>query len=324
MKRTSCSVFAAAAGMLAIPAISSAQGWPSQQIRIVVPYAAGGVLDTLARLAAEHIRVKTGQSTIVENRAGAAGNTALAQLAKAEPDGYTIGAIPVSNYQVNPHIYKSMPLDMWKDLVPVASMAEAPQLLVTPTSLKIKTVAELITYAKANPAKFNYGSAGTGTPNHVSTAYVLQSLGITATHVPYRGAAPAVTDMLTGSLQMMVVAPLTLAGQIEAGQLVALAGVADKRVPRYPDIPTLAEQGFRPYDLVIWYGIVAPAGTKSEIVDRLNRLIISMPDEPVLAQKFRELSLQPMPLNATAFATQIKADAPKWAKIIQDVGIKAE
>lgn len=324
MSRTSNSVVAAAVGMLAMPTLAQAQSWPSQPIRIVVPYAAGGVLDVLARLAADHIRLKTGQPAVVENRPGAAGNTALAQLAKTEPDGYTIGALPVSNYQVNPHIYRSMPLDMWRDLVPVAPMAEAPQLLVTPKSLNIKSVAELIAFAKANPEKFNYGSAGTGTPNHVSTAYVLQSLGIAATHVPYRGAAPAVTDMLTGALQMMVVAPLTLAGQIEAGQLVALAAVADKRVPRYPDVATMAEQGFRPYDLAIWYGIVAPAGTRGDIVDRLNRLIVSMPEEPALAQKFKELSLQPMPVTAAEFAVQIKADAPKWAQVIKDAGVKAE
>ena len=323
MRSSHCAA-AAMIGLLTLPAVALAQSWPSQPIKIVVPYAAGGVLDVLARLAAEHIRAKTGQPTVVENRAGAAGNTALAQLAKTEADGYTIGALPVSNYQVNPHIYKSMPLDMTKDLIAVAPMAEAPQLLVAPASLQLNSLSELIAYAKVNPAKFNYGSAGVGTPNHVSTAFVLQSLGITASHVPYRGAAPAVTDLLTGSLQMMVVAPLTLGGQIEAGQLKALSAVSDKRVPGYADVPTIAEQGFRPYDLAIWYGIVAPAGTKSEIVDKLNRLIVSMPEEPSIARKFRELSLQPMPVTATEFATQIAADAPKWAKVIKDAGITAE
>jgi tripartite-type tricarboxylate transporter receptor subunit TctC len=313
---------AAFVGALALVTPALAQSWPSQPIKFVVPYAPGGVIDILARLAAEHIRAKTGQVTVIENRPGAAGNTALAQVSKAAPDGYTLGLALVSNFLVNPHIYKTMPLDPMQDLIPVAPIAEAPQLLVVPSNLPVRSVPELIAYAKAN--RMNYGSAGVGTPNHVSTVHVLHSLGITAAHVPYRGAAPAVTDLLTGNLQMMVVAPFTLGGQIETGKLRALAAVSETRVPGYPDVPTIAEQGFPPYDLTIWYGVVAPRGTPAVIVEQLNRFIVSMPDEPEIGKKFNDLSMRPMPVTSAAFVAQIRADAPRWEKVVKEAGIEPE
>ncbi len=315
---------AAGLAVLLLPVAALAQSWPAQPIKFVVPYAPGGVIDILARLAAEHIKAKTGHVTVIENRAGAAGNTALAQLTKAAPDGYTLGLAVVSNFLVNPHIYKALPFDPMKDLIPVAPIAEAPQLLVVPSTLPVKSLAELVGYAKANPGNLNYGTAGVGTPNHISTLYVLHSLGISAAHVPYRGAAPAVTDMLTGNLQMMVVAPFTLGGQIESGKLRPLAAVSDKRLPGYPDVPTMAERGFPPYDLTIWYGVVAPPRTPDAIVDRVNRLIISMADEPEIARKFNELNMRRMPVTSTAFAAEIRADAPKWERIVKEAGIEPE
>jgi tripartite-type tricarboxylate transporter receptor subunit TctC len=324
MGRVAPVLAAAVASFLALSTPALAQSWPSQPIKFVVPYAPGGVIDILARLAAEHIKAKTGQVTVIENRAGAAGNTALGQLTKMTPDGYTFGLAVVSNFLVNPHIYKAMPFDPMRDLIPVAPIAQAPQLLVVPSTLPVKSLAELVAYAKANSGKMNYGSAGVGTPNHISTLYVLHALGISAAHVPYRGAAPAVTDMLTGNLQFMVVAPFTLGGQIETGRLRPLAAVSDGRLPGYPDVATMAEQGFPPYDLTIWYGLVAPAATPSAIVDELNRLIVSMADEPEIAKKFHELNMPPMPVAPAAFAAQIRADAPKWEKIVKEAGIEPE
>jgi tripartite-type tricarboxylate transporter receptor subunit TctC len=320
--RNALNVLTALAALLILPEATLAQSWPTQPIKLVVPYAAGGVLDVLARLAAEHIKAKTGQVVVLEHRPGAAGNTALGQLAKTKPDGHTLGAAVVSNFVVNPHIYKKMPLDPMKDLIPVAPFALAPQLLVVPTPLPVKSLQELVTYARKN--NVNYGSAGTGTPNHISTLYVLNALGMRATHIPYRGAAPAVTDMLTGNLQMMVVAPFALSGQIEAGRLRPLAAVSDKRLPGYPSVPTMAEQGFPNYDLGIWYGLVAPAGTPGPIVDQLNRLVVSMADDPEIGKKFNELNMQSMPVTPAAFAAQIRADAPKWEAIIKQAGIQPE
>ena len=297
---------------------------PSQPITLIVPYAAGGVADLLGRLAAEHIKNRTGQSVVVENRAGAGGNTGLAAVAAATPDGATLGLAAVTNFLVNPYIYKSMPFDPMKDLIPVAPVAEGPQLLVVPSSLAVKTLAEFIAYAKANPDKMNYGSAGTGTPNHLSTDYFLRTAGIKAAHLPYRGAAPAVTDLLTGNLQMMVIAPAPLAGHVETGTLRALAAVAAKRLPAYPDVPTVAEQGLPPYDMANWYGLVAPAATPRPIVETLNALIVSMADQPDIARKFTELFMEPMRVPSDAFAHMIRTDAPKWEKITKDAGITPE
>lgn len=317
---------AAAALPLVLPLTTplAAQTWPSQPIKFIVPYAAGGITDILGRLAAEHIKGKTGQTTIVENRGGAGGNSGLAQVASATPDGHTLGLAAVTNLLVNPHIYKTMPFDANRDLIPVAPIAEGPQLLVVPASLPVKTLAELVAYAKANPAKMNYGSAGIGTPNHLSGVHTLQSLGIKAAHLPYRGAGPAVADLLSGNLQMMVIAPAPVTGHLENGKLLALAAISEKRVPGYPAVPTVAELGLTPYDMSNWYGIVAPHGTPRQIVESLNRMVVSMADDPGVAKKFAAMFVVPKRVGVDAFAASIKADAPKWAKLVKDAGIQPE
>ena len=303
---------------------SFAQTYPSQSIRMIVPYAAGGVTDLLGRLAGEHIKNKTGQTVVIENRAGAGGNTGLAAVVNSAPDGATLGLAAVTNFSVNPFIYRSMPFDPMKDLVAIAPIAEGPQLLVVPASLPVRTLTEFVAWAKANPDKMNYGSAGTGSPNHLSTETFLRSAGIKAAHLPYRGAAPAVNDLLTGSLQMMVIAPAALAGHVQTGSLRALAAVAAKRLPGFPDVPTVAEQGLPAYDMANWYGLVAPAGTPKPIIETLNRLIVSMADEPAIARQFDTLFMAPMRVSPEAFAQVIRTDAPKWEKIVKDVGITPE
>lgn len=322
--RTMRRLMAAVLCTLSISASLAAQTYPSQPIRMIVPYAAGGVTDILGRLAAEHIKNKTGQPVVVENRAGAGGNTGLALIASAAPDGTLLGLAAVTNLLVNPFIYKSMPFDPMKDLVPVAPIAEGPQILVVPATLPVKSLAELIAYAKSNPEKMNYGSAGTGSPNHLSTDWLLRTAGIKAAHLPYRGAAPAVNDLITGALQMMVIAPAALAGHVESGKLRALATVASKRLAAFPDVPTVAEQGLPPYDMANWYGVVAPPGTPRPIVVALNALIGSMGEDQDIARKFTALFMVPMKVSPEAFVQSIKVDAPKWEKIVRDADIKPE
>jgi tripartite-type tricarboxylate transporter receptor subunit TctC len=330
-------VLACAAGLFALSSLAasaqttaqstaqtSAPGWPSQPIRMIVPYAAGGITDVLGRLAAEHIKNKSGQTTVVENRAGAGGNTGLAMVASSAPDGHTIGLAAVTNLLVNPHIFKQMPFDAAKDLIPVAPIAEGPQLLVVPASLPARTLAEFVAWSKSNPDKMNFGSAGNGSPNHLSGDFVVRALGIKAAHLPYRGAALALTDLLSGSLQMMVIAPGALGGHVESGAVRALATVAEKRMPGYPGVPTLGELGFAPYDMSNWYGVVVPAATPRSAVEALNRLIVSMGDDPEIARKLAAMHVLPMRVSVDAFAASIKADAPKWASVVKNAGIQPE
>ena len=299
--------------------------YPSQQIRLIVPFAAGGITDLLARMAGEHIKAKSGQAVIVENRPGAGGNTGLDQVAKAAPDGYTIGLAGSTIFGVNPHIFKQMPFDPIRDLVPVATIAEAPQILVVNAArVPATNLKEFIAFAKANPGKLNHGSAGTGTPNHLGADQIIRAAGIDVAHVPYRGGGPAVADLVAGSVQAAVVAPGLVIEHVKAGTLRILAAAAPKRLPFLPDVPTTAEQGLATYSTANWFGIVAPAQTPAEVVTRLNALVTSMSGEPAIADRIAKTYMLPMRVTPAEFLAMVKADAPKWEKVVKDAGIKPE
>lgn len=274
-------------GLAGLAGNATAQNYPQQQIRLVVPFAAGGITDLLARMAGDHIRAKTGQSVIVENRPGAGGNTGLDQVVKSTPDGYTIGLCGATLFGVNPHIFKQMPFDPMKDLVPVATIAEAPQILVVNAAkVPATSLKDFIAYAKANPTKLNYGSAGTGTPNHLGADQIARQAGISIAHVPYRGGGPAVADLVAGNVEVAVVAPGLVIEHVKAGTLKVLAAVAPKRLPFLPDVPTTAEGGLPTYDTANWFGIVAPSKTPPTVIAALNRVVSSMADEKAVLDRF--------------------------------------
>ncbi len=303
----------------------STSAYPSQQIRLIVPFAAGGITDLLARMAGEHIKAKTTQTVVVENRPGAGGNTGLDQVVKSTPDGYTIGLAGSTIFGVNPHIFKQMPFDPLKDLVPVATIAQAPQILVVNAAkVPAKDLKEFIAFAKANPGTLNHGSAGTGTPNHLGADQIMRAAGIDVAHVPYRGGGPAVADLVAGSVQVAVVAPGLVIEHVKAGTLRILATAAPKRLPYLPDVPTTAEQGLLTYDTANWFGIVAPAQTPAAVVAELNRLVSSISDEPALLERISRTYMLPMRVTPAEFLTMVKADAPKWEKVVKDAGIKPE
>ena len=314
----------AAAVLLMTPAAALAQTYPSQPIRMIVPYAAGGVTDLLGRLAAEHIKAKTGQSVIVENRAGAGGNTGTAAVATAAPDGYTLGHITISNVNMNQFLYKSMPYDPLKDLVPVAATGDAPQIMVVNAKVPATNMKEFIAWVNANPEKANYGSAGTGSTVHLAAEQIARQAGIKVTHVSYRGAAPAVADLVGGNVQMMVVAAALVVEHAKAGTLRILAAASPRRLPLLPDVPTTAEAGLPVYETLNWFGVVAPKGTPKPIVDRLNAIVLSMADEPEIANRLAANYIIPMKLSAEQFGAMIAADTPKWQRIIKDAGIVPE
>jgi tripartite-type tricarboxylate transporter receptor subunit TctC len=304
---------------------AQAQTWPNQQIRLIVPFAAGGVTDLLGRMAGDHIKNKTGQTVIVENRPGAGGNTGLDQVVKAAPDGYTIGLSGSTIYGVNPHIYKQMPFDPLKDLVPVATIAEAPQILVVNAKkVPAKTLQEFIAFAKANPNKLSQGSAGVGTPNHLGADQIIRQAGLQIAHVPYRGGGPAVLDLVAGNVEMAVVAPGLVIEHVKAGTLTVLAAAAPKRLPFLPDVPTTGESGLPTYETANWFGINAPARTPQAVVDTLNSIISSMADDKAVLERLKRAYMLPMKVTPAQFLAMVKADAPRWEKVVKDAGIKPE
>ncbi len=302
-----------------------AQTYPSQPLKMIVPFAAGAVNDFLGRLAAEHIKNKTGQTVVVENRTGAGGNIGLAQLATSPPDGYTIGMVGVTSFAVNPLIYKSMTFDPLKDLVPVATLADTPLVVTTNTkALPMATFKDFVAHAKANPGKLNYGSSGTGTPAHILADAVLRAAGLQIAHVSYRGAAPAMTDLLSGSVQLMIASPGPATEHVKVGTLKFLAVVSGKRLPMLPEVPTVGETGQPAVNIATWWGVAAPAATPKPIVDRLNALLGEMLDDPAIKERFAKVYMLPLKMSAETIATQLKADLPVWAKIVKDAEIKPE
>ena len=308
----------------AAPASAQAPAYPSQPIKLIVPFAAGGVTDLVGRLAAEHVKAKTGQPVVVENRPGAGGNTGMHAVATASPDGHTIGLVSINTFAINPLMFKTMPYDPLKDLVAVAPIAEAPQILVIHASVPAKTLTEFIAYARANPGKLNSGTAGLGTSNHLGADQVFRQAGLTIPHVHYRGGGPAVTDLVAGAVQVECVAVGLVIEHIKVGTLRGIAAVAPRRLPFLPDMPTTAEAGLPAYDAANWFGIAAPAKTPKPVVDELNRLLSSMADDPEIAKRITGSYMLPMKMTADELAASIKADTPKWEKIVKDAGIKPE
>ena len=320
-------VFAALAALGIAVGLAPARdqdAYPSRPIKLIVPFAAGGITDLVARLAGEHVKNTTGQTVIVENRPGASGTIGQHAVALSAPDGYTICLVGINTYAVNPHLFKSLPFDPLKDLPPVAVIAEAPQIMVIHNSVPAKTLAEFVTYAKANPTKLNYGSAGVGTPNHLGADQIVRQAGLAIPHVPYRGGGPAVADLVIGAMQMEVVAVGLVIEHINAGTLRALAAVSPKRLPFLPDLPTTSEAGVQTYDTANWFGIAAPAQTPKPVVDRLNRILSSMADEPEIRRRIMGAYMVPMSMTVDELMVSLKADAPKWEKIIKDAGIVPE
>ena len=318
---------ASAAALLAIVGFfdaALAQSYPSQPLKLIVPFGAGGITDLLARLSGEHIKAVTGQPVIIENRPGAGGNTGLDAVAKASPDGYTIGLFGIANFAVNPHLYRSMPFEPLRDLVAVAPIAEAPQILIINAKVPASDLAAFSTYAKANPGKLNYSSAGIGTPLHLVADQIIRRAGIAVAHVPYRSGGLAVGDVVAGNTQMIVVATGLVIEHVRAGTLRVLATATSRRLPFLPDVPTLAEAGLA-IDLTSnWFGIAAPARTPGEIVAALNAAIGSMAEDKGVLEKLERAYMLPMRMKPQEVAGLIASDGVKWQKIIKDAGVTAQ
>ena len=300
-----------------------AQSYPSKPIRIVVPYPPGGFNDTLGRTLAAKFQEAWGQPVFVENKPGA--NTVIGSdyVAKSQPDGYTL-LIVAFPFAVTPSLLKAMPYDTLKDFQPVILAATSPNLLVVNPEVPIHTVKELIAAAKAKPQSLSYASTGNGSSNHISMELFKSLAGVDIVHIPYKGSAPAVTDLLGGQVQVMFDNVPNVLPHVKAGKLRALAVSGATRTPLAPDVPTVAEAGVPGYELTVWFGLVAPAATPREVVQKLNAeslRILAMPD---VRERFLAQGVEPRGSTPEQFAQHIRLQMAKWSKVVRDAGVKAE
>lgn len=326
MRNAIKSVFAAAAALVLWIGSGSAeaQGWqPSQPIKIVVGYPAGGASDVAARIIAQKMAERLGQGVVVENKPGAAGNIGADAVAKAAPDGHTLllGTISLS---VNPSLYPKMTYDPLKDLSAISMISSTPFLLVVNPQAPYQSAGELLGAARAAPGAINYATAGNGSGSHLFTELLSSTAGIKLTHVPYKGAAPAMNDVLGNQVPLTFDNIITTLPLVKAGKLRALAVSTKQRSRVAPDIPTLAESGVPGFDATAWFGLFAPAGTPREVIARLNQEVVDAVKDPTVSEKLLQLGGEPMSSTPRAFDAFFRAEVAKWAQVVRSAKIKID
>jgi tripartite-type tricarboxylate transporter receptor subunit TctC len=309
---------------MVMPWAVAADNYPAKPIRLIVPFPPGGPADALARLVGEKMAASLGKAIVVENRPGAGGNIGMEVGAKAAPDGYTLVLAPAGNLTVNPSLYRSIPYDVGRDFTPISVLATVPNILVVHPSVPAKTVTELVQYAKAHPGELNFSSPGNGSGAHLAGELLKSMANVDMTHVPFNGIAPAVTAVLGGQVQAMFAGAPSVLQHVKSGKLRALAVASLARIAAAPNLPTLAESGFPGFDVTSWYGIVAPAGTPSQVIDRLHSEMTKALNEPDLREKLSALGAEPVGNTPAEFAATIRSETAKWSKIVKDAKITAE
>jgi len=307
-----------------LSSLAAAQSWPNKPIRYIVPFAAGGTTDILARTISEKLTVALGQPVIVENKPGAGGGVGAAEVAKAPPDGYTIMGGTISTHAINATLYSSLPYDPVKDFVAITLIARVPNMLVVNNDIPAKNVAELIALMKANPGKWNFASSGNGTSQHLSGELFKGMANVQMQHIPYKGSPPALTDVMGGQVSMTFDNITTAWTLAKAGKLKALAVTTAKRSPIAPDVPTLAESGLPGYEIGSWQGVFGPAGIPEEIVKRLNTEIVKIINAPDVQKKLVELGAEPVANSPEEFAAFVKTEVVKWGDVVKKSGAKVD
>jgi tripartite-type tricarboxylate transporter receptor subunit TctC len=316
---------AVAAFLLAILAApGAAQDYPSRPITLIVPYAAGGGNDLMARTAAEKMSKTLGQQIVIENRGGAGGSIATRQIAKAEPDGYMLGLGGTGTLAINPTLYANVGYDPRKDFAPVGLIATSALVVCVHPSLPVRSIPDLIALAKKEPGKLNYASAGTGSGIHLGTEYFSTMAGIKLTHVPYKGSSPALTDLIGGHVAIYFSSLPPAVGLVKEGKVRALAVTSAKRSPIFPDLPTVAEAALPGYEAVLHYGIVAPAGTPRAIIDKLSAALRAAVMSEDLKSRLADDGAEPLPSTPEEYAADIDREETKWSAIVKTSGAKAE
>ena len=300
------------------------QAEPGKTLRLIVPFPPGGSTDILARAIGAKLGPALGQTVVIDNKPGAGGALGAGEAARAEPDGNTLLMGHIGVLAVNPSLYPKLPYDALKSFVPVAWVARVPNVLVVNANAPIKSLADLIAKARAQPGKLTYSSGGNGSAAHISFEYLKLKAGFFMLHIPYRGTAPSVTDLLGGQVDATFTGAPAVLPHVRAGRLRALAVSSPQRLPTLPDVPTVAESGFPGFDADQWYGIVAPAGTSAALVARLNAEINKALQTPAVAQQLAGEGAIPMPGTPKAFADLIASEIPRWAQVVKAGNIKPD
>lgn len=311
-----------------LPLVASAQtatGFPERAVRMVVPFPAGGATDVVARIIAQQAGVELGQQVVVENKSGAGGTIGAGEAAKAPADGYTILLTTTSTHSVSPHLFDNLPYDVKKDFTPIAHLGTAGTVLLVTPNLPVNSVQELIDYAKANPGQLNYASSGNGTIVHLGTEAFMSQAKIDMTHVPYRGTGQAITDLMSGNVQVLMDAIPTGMPYVKKGQLKALAVTTTERSPLAPELPTLDESGLPGFVSTTWFGVYTPAGVPEERQARLHEAFVRAVQDPAVAERLRTLGIEPASQHTPAdFAALVEEDSNRWKKVIEDGNITVQ
>ncbi len=315
--------------LLALPALSltaarAQQNWPNGNIALVVPFTPGGSTDILARLLGQKLGEALGVGVVIDSRPGAGGSIASAQVARARPDGQTLIMGHIGTLGVNPSLYKDLPYDPLTSFAHISMLARVHNVLAVYPGVPAGNVLELIDYAKKNPGKLNYGSGGNGSAAHIATAAFMVATGTELTHVPYRGTAPAVTDLLGGQIQMMMTGAPAILPHSSAGALRALGVSSEKRIPAAPEIPTIAEAGVPGFEASQWYGVLAPAGTPRPIIDRLNAEVRKALASKEIVDALQRDGAEPWAMSPEEFHDFIAREIPRWAIVVEKARIKPE
>jgi tripartite-type tricarboxylate transporter receptor subunit TctC len=313
----------ALATLLAPPASQAQSAYPTRSVTLVVPFPPGGTTDILARLLANELGQQWKQTVVVENKPGASGTIFSEQLARAEPDGYTL-MLTATHHVINPSLYKNLRYDTRKDFTPIAEVAAVPNVLVVNPSFPAQDVQQLIAYAKAHPGQVNFGSAGTGGANHLSGELFKSMTGIDMVHIPYKGAAPALNDLLGGQIPVMFDSVPGVLQHIQAGKLRALGVTSLKRSAALPDVPTLDEAGVKGFEAMAWFGLYAPGNMPPALSKQISTAVLAALQSPQIKQQFAKQGAEPGTMSQPEFAGFVNAEIDKWAKVIADAHISIQ
>ena len=322
-RRTALALAMVAASALALGTAAQAQEFPDRPVTLVVPFAAGGSTDVVARIIGQKMADYLGQQIVVENVAGAGGNLGADRVARAEPDGYTILMGTVATHALNPLILKTKPYDPEKDFAPVSLLVLVPNVLVVNPELPAKNVAELLALLKAEPEKYSYASSGNGTPLHLSGELFKKMAGVSMQHVPYKGSGPALNDVIGNQVPIMFDNLPSSSGHIKSGTLRALAVTTKERAPSFPDVPTIAET-IPGYETYTWNALFAPAGTPKEAIDRLNAAAKKALSDPTVAGKMKDFSATIVASTPEELATHVTAELAKWGPVVKDANVQLD